>query len=130
VVNSDNHRSASVLANFDSMHDNTFIPGSYYDSNYTAEQSSQFAQVFSTITQRMVTSLREGLAPESEEMQAAVRDHYEFVLQFWTPDRETYKSLAMNYILPTEFNHHYESEAAGLGQYLYEAVCVFADENL
>ena len=112
------------------MQENTIIAGSYYNANYTAEQNSQFVQAFSVITQRMIDALHEGLAPDSEVMQKAVKDHYEFVLQFWTPDRETYKSLAMNYILPTEFNEHYESQATGLGPYIYKAVCVFADTNL
>jgi len=112
------------------MHETTFIPGSYYNANYTAEQTNHFTQVFSKITQRVISALGEGLSPGSEAVQEAVRDHYEFVLQFWTPDRETYKSLAMNYILPTEFKQHYEGQATGLGQYIYNAVCVFADENL
>lgn len=112
------------------MQENTIIPGSHYNANYTAEQNNQFVQVFSAITQRMISALHDGLAPDSEEMQKAVQDHYEFILQFWTPDKETYKSLAMSYILPTEFNQHYESQAKGLGQYIYKAVCVFADTNL
>lgn len=110
--------------------ENSFIAGSYYDSNYTSEQNSQFTRVFSEITQRMISAQRQGLPPDSEQMQQAVKDHYEFVLQFWTPDRETYKSLAMNYILPTEFNQNYESQSAGLSHYIYAAICVYADRNL
>ena len=112
------------------MHETTFTPGSYYNANYTAEQNAEFTQVFSEITERMIHALDEGLPPDSDPMQEAVRDHYQFALQFWTPNRETYKSLAMSYILPTEFNQHYESQAAGLGQYIYQAVCIFADNNL
>lgn len=112
------------------MRDSSFIPGNYAAASYTAEQSSQFAQAFSSITQKMICSLGDGLPPESDAMQEAVREHYEFVLRFWKPDRETYKSLAMSYILPTEFNEHYDAQAEGLGQYIYKAVCVFADENL
>jgi hypothetical protein len=112
------------------MRDSSFIPGNYADTGYTAEQSSQFAQGFSSITQKMISSLCDGLPPESDTMQEAVREHYEFILEFWKPDRETYKSLAMSYILPTEFNEYYDAQADGLGQYIYKAVCVFADENL
>lgn len=114
----------------ESMTDSTFIAGSYYNSNITSEQNDQFTQVFSAITQRMATSMSQGHAPDSDEMQDAVRSHYEFILQFWTPDRATYKSLAMNYVLPTAFKEHYDDVAAGLGQYIYEGVCVYADRNL
>ena len=112
------------------MRDGSFITGNYAEEAYTAEQRHQFAQVFSSITQRMISALGDGLTPESDAMQEAVRDHYEFVLRFWKPDRDTYKSLAMSYILPTEFKEHYESQADGLGDFIYKAVCVFADENL
>lgn len=118
--------SAKVFA----VNENTIISGSYYNSNYTAEQKSQFVQIFSVLTEQMINAMNDGLPPESEAMQKAVQEHYDFTLQFWTPDRETYKSLAMNYILPTEFNQHYESQAAGLGKYIYKAVCFFADTNL
>lgn len=78
----------------------------------------------------MATAMSQGHAPDSDEMQSAVQSHYEFILQFWTPDQATYKSLAMNYVLPTEFKEHYDGVAAGLGQYIYAGVCVYADRNL
>lgn len=112
------------------MNENTFIPGSQYESNVSAEEHSQFTQIFSLITARMAQAMADGLSADSEEMQEAVRDHYTFILRFWTPNRETYKSLAMSYILPTDFKDHYDAVSPGLGQYIYQAVCIWADQNL
>ena len=114
--------------NFDDK--NNLVVGSYYQNNFSQEQNQKFTQEFAAITEQMVACLDEGLEPEAEKMQEAVRQHYEFCLRFWTPDRESYKSLAMSFALPTGYNETYEAEREGLGNYIYQAATHFADENL
>ena len=113
---------------FDSK-DNLLV-GSYYQNNHTQEENQKFASQFDAITVQMVNCLDQNLPAESEQMQQAVKQHYEFCLQFWKPDRESYKSLAMSYILPTDYKDTYEGYRTGLGQYIYNAVGVFADREL
>jgi hypothetical protein len=74
--------------------------------------------------------MEQGLGAEDEKVQELVRQHYEFCLQFWKPDRDSYKSLAMSYILPSPYQETYEAVAKGLGQYHYDAMVIFADKNL
>ena len=112
------------------MNDESFVAGSYHQNNYSKEQNQQFAVQFDAITQEMVGHLEAGLSYSSEEMQAAIQKHYDFCLQFWTPNRESYKSLAMSYVLPTGFNETYEVYRKGLGKYIDDAACHFADANL
>ncbi len=112
------------------MNQNNFIQGAYYQNNYTQEQNNQFAQVFDQITKEMVECMEQELTFDSEQMQQVVRKHYEFCLRFWKPERESYKSLAMSYALPTGYKDTYESYKAGLGKYIYDAVTHFADKNL
>jgi hypothetical protein len=112
------------------MNENNFLAGSYYQNNYTQEQNNQFAQIFDGITKEMVSCMEQGLSYDADEMQAAVRKHYEFCLRFWEPNRDSYKSLAMSYILPTGYRDSYESYKIGLGKYIYDAVVHFADNNL
>lgn len=112
------------------MEPNPVVSASYDGASYTAEQNSQFTAEFSAITEKMATSLDQGLESDSVEMQSAVREHYEFCLKFWTPDRETFKSLAMSYVLPTGYRDTYEAVRPGLGNYIYAAVCHFADTEL
>ena len=112
------------------MNDQNFIAGSYYQNNYTQEQNNQFAVQFDAITLEMVEALDSGEGFNSAKMQDAVQKHYDFCLQFWTPNRESYKSLAMSYVLPTGFRETYEGYREGLGKYIYDAVCHFADNRL
>jgi hypothetical protein len=85
---------------------------------------------FDEITQGFKGAMEQGLEASSEQVQDLVRRHYEFCLQFWKPNRESYKSLAMSYILPSPYQESYEAVAKGLGKYHYDAIVVFADQNL
>lgn len=106
------------------------IAGSYYQNNYSQEENQKFTAQFEAITLALVDCLDKGLTPEDEAMQQQVRKHFEFCLQFWTPNRESYKSLALSYILPSPYRDSYEGYREGLGQYIYEAVVSFADREL
>ncbi len=113
---------------FDSK--DNLITGSYYQNNYSQEENQKFASQFESITHKMVACLDQSLPASSEQMQQAVKEHFDFCLQFWTPDKESYKSLALSYILPTPYKETYEGYREGLGQYIYEAVVEFADREL
>lgn len=101
-----------------------------YVNNYSEAESKQFTAAFSQITEGFRVVMEQGLGAEDEKVQELVRQHYEFCLQFWKPDRESYKSLAMSYILPSPYQESYEAVAKGLGQYHYDAMVIFADKNL
>jgi hypothetical protein len=101
-----------------------------FPSNYSKEEEKKFTEVFGELTAEFAAKMAEGVSVEDESVQALVKQHYEFTLQFWTPTREAYKSLAMSYILPSPYMEHYESIAEGLGQFHYDAVCIWADKNL
>lgn len=103
---------------------------SLYNQNFTKAENESFTQQFGELTQEFAKAMSEGLAPESDHVQSLVKRHFEFCLRFWTPTREAYKSLAMSYILPSPYRDSYESVANGLGQYHYEALIHWADENL
>lgn len=112
------------------MYEDSFISGSSHGTNINVEQQQRYEQEFSKITNRMVEFMKQGLSPDSVEMQQAVDDHYNFILQFWKPDRNAYKSLALSYVAPSEYHDHYEGVAEGLSTYIYEAVCFYADNRL
>ena len=101
-----------------------------YLSKYSEAENKQFSVAFTEITDGFKVAFEQGLSADHEEVQELVRQHYEFCLQFWKPDRESYKSLAMSYILPSPYQESYEAVAKGLGQYHYDAIVIFADQNL
>lgn len=107
-----------------------YIVGGQYQNNFTKEENQIFSEAFDSITQKMILSLEAGEAFDSEAMQLAVQEHFDFCNRFWKPTADAYKSLAMSYVLPTEYRDTYESKKAGLGKYIYDAICHFADTKL
>lgn len=106
------------------------VHASQFTNNYSESQNQQFTAQFGAITQRMANAMTAGAPASDPEVQDAVRQHYEFCLQFWTPSREAYKSLALSYLLPSPYRDSYESVATGLAKYTHDAVVVWADSNL
>ena len=101
-----------------------------YLNNLSEAENKQFTAAFGQITEGFRVAMEQGLGAEDEKVQELVRQHYEFCLQFWKPDRDSYKSLAMSYILPSPYQESYEAVAKGLGQFHYDAIVIFADQNL
>lgn len=101
-----------------------------YVNNYSKEENQKFTQAFGELTEEFAAKMKDGFSASDESVQDLVKQHYEFVLQFWTPTKEAYKSLAMSYILPSPYRDHYEEVATGLGKFHYDAMCIWADDNL
>ncbi len=106
------------------------IRSEQYQNNYSKEEEQKFTQVFGELTSEFAAKMAEGVHASDESVQELVKQHYDFILQFWTPNKEAYKSLAMMYILPSQYRDSYEDVAKGLGKYHYDAVCIWADKNL
>ena len=101
-----------------------------YANNYTAEQNKQFTEAFSEITEAMASQMDSGAAPTDDAVQELIKRHYEFCLQFWKPNRQSYTSLALSYVLPSPYHDSYEAVRAGLGKFHYDAIVKWATENL
>ena len=82
------------------------------------------------IAKNIAALMTGGHAFESTEIQHWIGKHYEFVCQFWTPNRITYKSLAMSYTLDPAFRATYEAYELGLAAFIQRAINVWADQNL
>lgn len=106
------------------------LHASQFNNAYTEAQNRDFTLRFNAITQLMVEAMLAKKSAGDPEVQAAVKQHYEFCLQFWTPNRAAYKALALSYILPSPYRDTYEAVATGLGQFTHDAVVIWADANL
>jgi hypothetical protein len=106
------------------------IHSGQYQNKYTQAETNQFTLEFSELTKSFAEAQNEGINPADNRVQELVRKHYEFISRFWTPTKEAYKSLAMNYILPSPYRDSYEAVAQGLGKYHYDAIQIWAEANL
>ncbi len=106
------------------------LHGSAYSNDFSAEQNSQFTQQFDALTQKFKSAQLDGLAADSQAVQALAKEHYEFCSMFWTPTRAAYKALAQSYLLPSPYRDAYEELNAGLAKFHHDALVVWADSNL
>jgi hypothetical protein len=67
---------------------------------------------------------------DSSDVQNWIGKHYEYVCQFWTPNRIAYKSLALTYVMDPAFKATYEAYEPGLASYIQKAINIWADKNL
>ena len=101
-----------------------------YQNEYSREQIQAFTAAFGAITDAFRQAMVSGLPASDPRVQELVRQHYEFCKQFWTPNREAYKALATSYLLPTPYRDSYEAVIPGLAKYHYDAMVLWADQNL
>lgn len=106
------------------------VQGSQFNNDYSKEQNEQFTAEFGVIMLELRDEFLAGEPFDSDAVQATIAKHYAFVLQFWKPSREAYKSLALSYILPTPYRDNIEAVAPGLAKFNHDAIVVWADANL
>lgn len=103
---------------------------SQFSEQHTEEERQQFTVAFEAITSAMFEAMKSGSSAHSAEVQELVQAHFEFVSRFWTPNRTAYKNLALMYIVPSDYRDYYENVGEGLSKFTYDALCIWADENL
>lgn len=80
----------------------------------------------------LVQLMHRQFSASSPEVQTVVRNNYEWLKKFWTPDRESFAALGQLY---TEFEwkkyfSKYDSSHPKLAQFLAEGMQVFAEQEL
>jgi DNA-binding transcriptional MerR regulator len=70
------------------------------------------------------------LPPESPEVQKLVKRHHTWILNFWTPDKVSYKGLGRGYIENPEFREFYDKYKTGLAEFFCAAMEYYADTEL
>ncbi len=112
------------------MSDSSGLFAGQYRNDYTEEENRQYTAEFKSLTEAFSHALANNVPVSDDMVQELVKQHYDFCAQFWTPNRESYKSLALSYIMPSPYRDAYEHVREGLGQYHYDAIVIWADNNL
>ena len=100
------------------------------NASYTEDQQAQYKAQHDAIANAIAEQKRKGSLYNDVDVQKLIADHYAFVKQFWTPNKQAYKSLALTYVLDPAFEATYESFEPGLAAYLKKAIEIWADQNL
>jgi hypothetical protein len=100
------------------------------NASYTEGQQAEFKTQHDAIAKAIADQKRKGVQFDDVDVQKLIADHYAFVQQFWTPNKQAYKSLALTYVLDPAFEEVYESFEPGLAKYIKSAIEIWADQNL
>jgi hypothetical protein len=100
------------------------------NASYTEEQQAQYKAQHDAIAEAIADEKRRGALFSDIEVQKLIADHYAFIKQFWKPNKQAYKSLALTYVLDPAFEATYESYEPGLAKYIKSAIEIWADQNL
>ncbi len=97
--------------------------------NWTKADWERSGGEFNRICQDLVSCMLRNLPAESREVQDVIRRHYEWLKQFWTPNRESYAGHGM-LITESELRKAYEKHDPRLPQFAAAAMKVFAENEL
>lgn len=90
----------------------------------TAQQQAE------ELEDRILELMRAGQAPDSAPVLEVMAQHYAYVTQFWTPDRESYTGLGRLYVEDPDFRARYDAKDPALAGYLRDATAAYARQRL
>lgn len=86
-------------------------------------------KTFDDLCLNLALLLQKKHAADSAQVQAVVARHYDWLKQFWTPNRESYIGLGLGYTEP-EWQARFAPYHPDLAEFLATAMKVFADQEL
>jgi DNA-binding transcriptional MerR regulator len=97
--------------------------------NWTKAHWERSGAAFAGICQDLVSLMGRQLPGDSREVQAVIRRHYEWLKQFWTPNRESYAGHSLM-ISDSDLRKAYEAYHPQLPEFTAAAIKVFAEREL
>jgi DNA-binding transcriptional MerR regulator len=97
--------------------------------NWSVKEKNAFIQDIERIMNAIILAIENSVAPDSEEVQSLIRQHYVWLKRSWTPTHESYLGLIDLYQTP-EFRTFYDNRHPKLLVFMVEAMKVFAKREL
>ena len=94
------------------------------------QQRGDVIEVGNEITRQLAALFKSEAAADSPEVQEQIDRHYNWVCNFWTPQRESYIGLGEMYVADARFTAHYNEFAVGLAPFIRDAILHYATSNL
>lgn len=82
------------------------------------------------VDDKVLVVMRSGAAPDSDSALQVMAEHYREVVQFWTPDRQSYTGMGRTYVDNPDFKARYDAKAPGLAEYLRDSTAAYAEQRL
>ena len=94
------------------------------------QQRGDVIEAGNEITRQLAALFKSEAAADSPEVQEQIDRHYNWVCNFWTPQRESYIGLGEMYVADARFTAHYNEFAVGLAPFIRDAILHYATSNL
>jgi DNA-binding transcriptional MerR regulator len=99
-------------------------------SGWTKADGARIQQEWATFGPALAEQIQAGRAVDDPAVQAAIAQHYRWICNFWTPDRQSYPGLGQLYVDSPEFRAQFDVIDDRLAEFLRDAMTVYAAANL
>lgn len=96
----------------------------------SAEEKQDFMDRQADIARAFGDAARDGLAADSDEVQAIARRHVEWLSSTTTPTKQYVTGLGQMYVDDPRFTVHYDKYGEGTALLVRDAITVYAERNL
>jgi len=97
--------------------------------NWKRADWEKSGHAFNQICHDLVSAIEHKQAEDSQEVQSIIRRHFEWLKQFWTPNRQSYAGHSQ-LIVDSELRKAYEAHHPRLPEFTAAAIKVFAQNEL
>jgi DNA-binding transcriptional MerR regulator len=78
----------------------------------------------------LIALIDAGKSPDDPAVLDAVAQHYQWICEFWTPNRESYTALGQMYVDDPRFKANYDKTDPRLAEFLRDAMATYAETHL
>lgn len=97
--------------------------------DWSKEKWEQTMHEFADICQQLVKAIELGETPDSSTAQAQIRRHFQWICQFWTPNRESYAGHS-HLLVDSALRNAYTAHHKALPEYVAAGIRHFAEHDL
>ena len=96
---------------------------------WSKEDEEKFKREFANICEELTLLLEQNLKASAEKVQKAIRKHYFWLKNCWTPTKESYADHGQ-FIVDSDLRKAYEAYHPRLPEFIAEAIQIFANKEL
>lgn len=99
-------------------------------AGWTGADQERLSGQWNAINERLTVLVVDGAAVDDPRVQEVIRDHHRWLVNFWTPDRDSYTGLGQMYADNPQFREKLDAQHPRLAEFLRDAMAAYATANL
>jgi DNA-binding transcriptional MerR regulator len=99
-------------------------------SGWSKADAQRIGEQWNAFGPQLIELIDAGAAVDDPRVQDRIEDHYHWVCQFWTPERESYTGLGQLYVDSPDFKAQFDAQHPRLAEFLRDAIAVYAQARL